>query len=616
MRLLNVDTLEVQDFIEGQIPCYAILSHTWGKEEVSFQELTKPWSTNNPKFSKLLGCCNQASLDGWEYVWIDTCCIDKTSSAELSEAINSMYRWYAEAQVCYTYMSDVDGKVTNHTTLLKNFQCSRWFTRGWTLQELLAPQDIIFFDQGWEEIGTRLSLETEISQVAGIMSRFIGRPEAASVATKMSWASKRRTTRTEDMAYCLLGLFDVNMPLLYGEGKKAFLRLQQEILKATNDESIFAWKDRTLLASGLFAQAPSAFQFSSMITPVKKAEIGREWTITPRGTIINGSVWTVPEAEVAGILTLQPLARTFKQLTSTFKDQGAELDSPEKVQLMAMALGCDRKSDTSGHDLDNVMICLYELPGQPGQLVRVLCGDFLREKAGKSSDGRSHSGSTSVCIRQFCIPYSSVLFSGNQGPMVEHFMIKQADHGSSIRLIDISTPKDVNEGRNFTWGLAGSLTQRIHEYNPALQSLVKIPKGVHTKNPYLHMIFLRNGSESADFAFQTVQGESFAVNLWVQDSQTWLRVTIPPQGEKVELAMKRHHRCAPDYNNPPAKATSAELTGVTPDRFTGKLQGSNYLSVSMRKQGFAKTSGTVYMKYVLVEIAVGSKLSSRNIATN
>jgi hypothetical protein len=181
--------------------------------------------------------------------WIDSCCIDKTSSAELSEAINSMFRWYQNAQVCYAYLSDVPAiEDLDHYRKDSEFRRSKWFTRGWTLQELLAPEIVVFYNHDWVEIGTKALMSGVIRSITNIDRGFLmGESEIkpACVAQKMSWASRRKTTRLEDTAYCLMGLFDVNMPLLYGEGEKAFYRLQLEIIKNSSDESIFAWGQGT-----------------------------------------------------------------------------------------------------------------------------------------------------------------------------------------------------------------------------------------------------------------------------------------------------------------------------------------------------------------------------------
>lgn len=293
--------MQLEEYYDDYVPKYAILSHTWGEEEVSYQALLKPDSKKLAGYEKIARCCSLAAAGGFQYVWIDTCCIDKASSADLSEAINSMYRWYQNASVCYAYMADVEsprvcqGSPLGHDpsgwTFKERFMFlnSRWFTRGWTLQELLAPSALEFYDKGWSILGTRTSLKNEIVMATGIAHEYIDDCRSASVAAKMSWASKRKITRLEDMAYCLMGLFDVNMPLLYGEGRKAFLRLQYEIVKEVDDESIFAWREHGLEMSGLFARSPRAFQDSGNIVPVEFPRFQRRdtYTMTNRGLCID-----------------------------------------------------------------------------------------------------------------------------------------------------------------------------------------------------------------------------------------------------------------------------------------------------------------------------------------
>lgn len=211
------------------------------------------------------------------------------------EAINSMYRWYANAEACYAYLSDVvwiKGKTGVSEWSRDRFKRSAWFTRGWTLQELLAPEWVIFYDSRWERIGTRRSLSAEISAVTRIGVTHLQSPRQASVAMKMSWASLRETSRKEDIAYCLMGLFDINMPLLYGEGEKAFLRLQLEIIKQSDDESIFAWTNQKNtwtnihVLSGLLATRPSSFAESGSIR--SRAYIDRPpYSMTQKGLAIH-----------------------------------------------------------------------------------------------------------------------------------------------------------------------------------------------------------------------------------------------------------------------------------------------------------------------------------------
>jgi hypothetical protein len=285
MRLLNTSTLVLHEFFKA-IPEYAILSHRWEGEEVTFQDLQAGKGPFMKGFQKIKGCCQQAVLDGWEYAWIDSCCIDKTSSAELSEAINSMFEWYKKSRVCYVYMSDVAYALSEAHLQMRE---SKWWTRGWTLQELIAPRNVIFYNREWKEIGTKRSMEVLISSVTGITREHLRDHSNASVAQKMSRASKRRTTRKEDEAYCLMGIFDVHMPLLYGEGRKAFRRLQLEILASSDDESLLAWTAEayTPFLGALLAPLPGEFYD---VGGIVKAEIDKNrppFSMTNKGLRIE-----------------------------------------------------------------------------------------------------------------------------------------------------------------------------------------------------------------------------------------------------------------------------------------------------------------------------------------
>ncbi|PYH91218.1 HET-domain-containing protein [Aspergillus ellipticus CBS 707.79] len=229
---------DIQEFEDENRPPYAILSHRWDEEEVTFQDMKRNDAATKTKkgYTKIRQFCQVAWDNGIDYAWIDTCCIDRTNSTELSEAINSMYRWYQESVVCFVFLHDVLAK--------EKFQQSVWFSRGWTLQELIAPTEIILFNKNWKALGTKKTLQSEISERTGIPTDVLSWGVdlgSVSVAQKMSWAAKRVTSKLEDQAYCLLGLFGINMPILYGEGEKAFRRLQEEILKNSDDESLFAW---------------------------------------------------------------------------------------------------------------------------------------------------------------------------------------------------------------------------------------------------------------------------------------------------------------------------------------------------------------------------------------
>ncbi|KAL8883494.1 MAG: hypothetical protein Q9192_007136 [Flavoplaca navasiana] len=314
MRLLHTERLDFQEFFDSQTPKYAILSHRWTDDEVSFQDFDRCKAEQRPSFDKISNCCSLAKKNGYEWVWIDTCCIDKKSSAELSEAINSMYAWYQKAGICYAYLADVlliEDEYGNLEDSRAQFHRSAWFTRGWTLQELLAPGIVEFFDHAWLSIGHKgksstagRSLSRDISDVTGISEDNLRRPPTSQcIAKKLSWISKRNTTRVEDMAYCMLGLCGVNMPLLYGEGEKAFLRLQSEIIKQSDDESIFAWFcDRegrsTSFMSGLIAPSPRCFAESGQVVKGSVLSKKQPYSQTNKGLaypIPRPSNWTEEE---------------------------------------------------------------------------------------------------------------------------------------------------------------------------------------------------------------------------------------------------------------------------------------------------------------------------------
>ncbi|KAI3550645.1 HET domain-containing protein [Colletotrichum filicis] len=272
MRLINTATLELQEFFDrAGTPPYAILSHTWEDGEVSFQEWSQRETRTGKKgFLKIESFCRLALRDGYTHAWVDTNCIDKRSSAELSEAINSMFVWYQDAAICYVYMADVSvsSRAMDYRDLDSQFLNSKWFTRGWTLQELIAPRRINFYTHDWTLIGTKPSLFDVIHRATGIdIWCLLGKspPSNYSIAKIMSWAARRVTTRLEDQAYCLLGLCDVHMPLLYGEGIKAFLRLQQEIIRLSDDQSIFVSDMPSLLMTAPLATSPSLFSKSTDI---------------------------------------------------------------------------------------------------------------------------------------------------------------------------------------------------------------------------------------------------------------------------------------------------------------------------------------------------------------
>ena len=298
MRLLKAyketdKPYQLFEFPPDKVPPYAILSHTWGSDEVSFADIKSNVAETRAAYEKVHFTCEQAKRDGLDYVWIDTCCIDKSSSAELSEAINSMYLWYSKAEKCYAYMADVSGDVDT-SRADSDFVRSKWFTRGWTLQELIAPPLLIFYSDKWDRLGQKITLSGIISEITGIDEDILvgKRPlESASIATRMSWAARRVTTRPEDIAYSMMGIFSVNMPMLYGEGgEKAFLRLQEEVMKYSDDQSIFAWIDEGASMDskhGLLAKAPANFRYSNAIIPYQDREERSPFSMSNRGLCID-----------------------------------------------------------------------------------------------------------------------------------------------------------------------------------------------------------------------------------------------------------------------------------------------------------------------------------------
>ncbi|KAI0876492.1 HET-domain-containing protein [Hypoxylon argillaceum] len=326
MRLLHCESLTFEEFVHD-VPRYAILSHTWGDEEVSLDDMKRKAAPSRAAgYDKITATCRIAQAQGLDYAWIDTCCIDKSSSAELSEAINSMFAWYRDAAVCYAWLSDYAQDaafgLTDEATLAsfgsrestaeqerwysdpppltskeldmrnhigQGLKKCRWFSRGWTLQELIAPRHVEFYDCHWNCFGSKRQLAPILSWITGIDSAVLkGRPlDQVLVGRRMSWAASRQTRRVEDMSYCLLGLFDINMPLLYGEGAKAFTRLQEEIIRSSNDLSIFAWTaalgDPRPFRS-LWASAPSEFKSCQfLVKPALEWNVRGEYSITSRG---------------------------------------------------------------------------------------------------------------------------------------------------------------------------------------------------------------------------------------------------------------------------------------------------------------------------------------------
>jgi hypothetical protein len=306
MWLLDTTTLQLTNFLSHDPPKYAILSHTWGApdEEVLFEDTQCGVVSMQAKssFIKLQYTCDQARKEKLKYCWIDTCCIDKRSSSELQEAINSMYQWYQRAEICYVYLSDVLNPVGG-SEMDSEFYRSKWFTRGWTLQELIAPSRIRFYTRDWKLIGSETSLTGSETSLTSAITHITKIPsdvltgdtalQSSCVSQRMSWAAGRRTSRPEDIAYCLMGIFSVNMPMIYGEGNNAFRRLQEEIIKSTQDHSIFVWRypdteTSECVVSGLLADSPDYFSNSPAVRfLINQSHDSPPFSMTNRGLEFN-----------------------------------------------------------------------------------------------------------------------------------------------------------------------------------------------------------------------------------------------------------------------------------------------------------------------------------------
>ncbi|KAE9961583.1 hypothetical protein BLS_001731 [Venturia inaequalis] len=318
MRLINVKTLELEEFTDNKTPDYAILSHRWGSagSEIAFQDLQtlSPAQKHSEGYAKITNCCAQASRDGLDWAW---------------------------------------------------------------LQELLAPPDLEFFSQSWTTIGTKRTLSDIISRITKIPAKILGGGSLSSVsiATRMSWAANRVTTRLEDVAYSLLGIFDVHMPLLYGEGHKAFIRLQEQIMKESDDHSLFAWKNLHVPTStswtsevpkiDLLADAPAAFADAANIIPFRNMKASEPYALTNKG--VRMSVILIPDR---GRAASEPFVIAVLE---------CRLDGPFEgllgITLVRSSKGSDQYARYMGESEDPKVIGLDRIIGQPSSTI------FVRKSA-------------------------------------------------------------------------------------------------------------------------------------------------------------------------------------------------------------------------------------------
>ncbi|KAK5954665.1 hypothetical protein OHC33_004389 [Knufia fluminis] len=266
-------------------------------------EMATTQDSSKRGWQKITQTCRLAEEIGIDWVWVDTCCIDKSSSAELTEAINSMYQWYRGAKVCYVYLTDLEATESLETA--HSIATCRWWRRGWTLQELIAPTRLEFYGSDWNYLASRQDCLEVITERTGIPANILDGSaplNSVCIAARMSWAAGRDTTRIEDEAYSLLGIFEVNMPLIYGEGTNAFRRLQEEIVKRNSDSTIFAFHR----SNALFATSASSFVGMERFERFPHSFF--DFSVTNRGLRISGEVplrlCTVPLDSKTSLSTL------------------------------------------------------------------------------------------------------------------------------------------------------------------------------------------------------------------------------------------------------------------------------------------------------------------------
>lgn len=275
-------------------PPYAVLSHTWMQDddEVSMKDIINGNGTDKRGYDKVLFCIEQTEHDNIQYFWIDSCCIDQTNTVELTTAINSMFRWYQKAARCYVYLSDVSFRTADrqsvHVDWFSDFRNSRWHTRGWTLPELLAPKIVTFYSRDRVRLGDKYALREELASITGIEVAALASQDLAQIdaTQKFRWAAKRQTSREEDQAYCLLGIFGIFMPLIYGEGQKnAMRRLRRELAVSSTVDSPTGINDVAMAdVSAASSSAPAAVEGAERQHPrAPTREMSREaWAYMDR----------------------------------------------------------------------------------------------------------------------------------------------------------------------------------------------------------------------------------------------------------------------------------------------------------------------------------------------
>ncbi|KAH8701409.1 kinesin light chain [Phaeosphaeriaceae sp. PMI808] len=362
MRLLHLDhsgRLVSTDFHGKCIPPYAILSHRWGDSEVLFEDLrNQAYKEKKDGYRKLAFCAKQAAQDKLQYFWIDTCCIDRWNNRERSKAINSMFRWYRNAARCYVFLSDVSVSTApdayQRSDWEASFWASEWFSRGWTLQELIAPVSVEFFScEGWR-LGDKISLEQLVHKITSIpLAALRNSPlDQFTTSERMQWAKNRQTTEEEDNVYCLLGVLDVFMPVSYGEGRdKALRRLQMEVEAASSAPSIipFSRNDcfvgRKLQLAQLEARLFSDKRTTTTLAVVGpggtgKSQLALELAYRIRQKSKNYSVFWIDASNV------DSLDQSYASIAQKLDIPGWDDEKADVKQLVKLRLGGERTRQT------------------------------------------------------------------------------------------------------------------------------------------------------------------------------------------------------------------------------------------------------------------------------
>lgn len=429
---------------------------------------------------------------------------------------------------------------------MKAFRKAKWWSRGWTLQELLAPSSVIFFSSTWCEIGTKSSLRHEVANTTGIKPEHYEDPRKASVAAKMSWASRRSTTRTEDIAYCLLGLFDINIPLLYGEGEKAFLRLQREIKNNVADDTIFAWKHLEpmdpITFVGIFAAHPKHFRGCGEYKPAR--EVTHIWEFKP-GTLQVRAAMGNPVGPTSRVQDL--LNRTVKRATRGYPSQQTKFISSKLCPYKQLILGCFATAD------ENDYVFLYLLEISPQVFVRILSGElFLVE----SKTMLGYLRNEPKQFLQVLIETSSQ--AATRTYTSQRFNISRAPYGLPFRLVQQLLP---------------------YKSSPKLSNeLGTVELGA---------------SEGSARLFFEVDHHRFLLLLWVTRDGPYMQVLLPSEEEPWGQLQK-------EFGKHPLRL---RYGWAETDRFTDELEDGVHLSVSM-KQGRQDGKSVMF-----ITIAVGTRLS-------